>query len=51
MQKLSLPVRACVAMMVAIMRLSSGLMIAQSRPLAITMVMKGWFIKLRYGTP
>ena len=44
-------IRASAATILAIMRLSSGLMIAPSRPLAIAMVMKVRFMNWRAGRP
>ena len=49
MQKLSLPDSASAAMMLAIMRLSNGLIMAPSNPLAMAMIMKFWLMNFRAG--
>ena len=51
MQKLSRPARVAAAMIVAIMRSSSGLTIAPSSPLATAMAMKVWFMNFLAGSP
>jgi len=50
-QNSSRPASASAAMMLAIIFLSSGFMIAPSRPLAIAMIMKVWFMNFLAGRP